>query len=537
MAIDLLLRSEKAADSPITVEEHDQNLTDIQTLVNQNESDISSLGSRLDTAEGDIDNLESDMGTAQGDIGNLETAVGYNTSHRGVVSGNPHSVSRADLSLSNIINGTTGVDISGNSSLTGDLDITGDLDVVGDITVTEDSYLTLPNGAAINEFSTDDTMAGDSDAAVPTEKAVKAHVTARLGDVMSADGTLVDNSDDVVPTEKAVKTYVDAAAAPKGKNVIINGGFRVQQRGTSFGTGTLFTADRWKKESNGDTTSAALYSFAYGLLPDEPQNFLGVGVTYSAGAGNYTTLIQKVEDVRTLADSAFTLSFYAVADSGTPQIAVEVEQIFGSGGSDRVQATVEKVTLANTWTKYTINGTLASISGKTLGSGHCLALNFWLSAGSTFDSRTDTLGQQSLAGVYFAQVQLEKGSVATEFEKKTYAEELAACQRYFFKTFRQTDAPGDGAYTWVDVGVAFASTAVVVNVPLPVTMRTHLGTVTMYGSSGEWQYYLGGGYSAFSGHSAPLVRDSMVGLTLTGTGFTAGNAYLCKGDITVDAEL
>ena len=36
--------------------------------------------------------------------------------------------------------------------------------------------LSLPNGTNINEFSTDGTLAGDSDDAVPTEKAVKTYV-------------------------------------------------------------------------------------------------------------------------------------------------------------------------------------------------------------------------------------------------------------------------------------------------------------------------------------------------------------------------
>jgi len=43
--------------------------------------------------------------------------------------------------------------------------------------------LTLASGVAINEFSTDGTLAGDSDAAVPTEKAVKTYVDAQIGGV------------------------------------------------------------------------------------------------------------------------------------------------------------------------------------------------------------------------------------------------------------------------------------------------------------------------------------------------------------------
>jgi len=41
--------------------------------------------------------------------------------------------------------------------------------------------LSLASGTAINEFSTDDTFAGDSDDAVPSEQAVKAYVDSKCG--------------------------------------------------------------------------------------------------------------------------------------------------------------------------------------------------------------------------------------------------------------------------------------------------------------------------------------------------------------------
>ena len=36
--------------------------------------------------------------------------------------------------------------------------------------------------------------------------------------------------------------------------------------------------------------------------------------------------------------------------------------------------------------------------------------------------------------VEFTQVQLELGKVATPFEHRSYGEELALCQRYYFKS-------------------------------------------------------------------------------------------------------
>lgn len=70
--------------------------------------------------------------------------------------------------------GTAIVFIDGSAKTFG---ITAALGVTGAITTT--STLTLSAGAAVGEFSTDGTMAGNSDAAVPTEQAVVEYVTGR----------------------------------------------------------------------------------------------------------------------------------------------------------------------------------------------------------------------------------------------------------------------------------------------------------------------------------------------------------------------
>lgn len=138
----------------------------------------------------------------------------------------------------------------------------------GSFTTGSFTTLDLPTGATIDEFSTDGTLAGDSDTAVPTEKAVKTYVDAAISSVstssisagdssvavidststgiinvtvdsslvstfttsglqlssgtrvneFSTDGTLSGNSDNAIPTEKAVKTYVDNSIA-SGLNV------------------------------------------------------------------------------------------------------------------------------------------------------------------------------------------------------------------------------------------------------------------------------------------------------------------------------
>jgi len=113
---------------------------------------------------------------------------------------------------------------------------------------------------------------------------------------------------------------------------------------------------------------------------------------------------------------------------------VELVQEFGTGGSPSAEVNAIgtiKVSIGTTFQKVTITTTVPSISGKTLGTNndHSLTLVIWFDAGSTFNSRTDTLGQQS--GTFeIAQVQVERGPIATPFERRPIGQELALCQRY-----------------------------------------------------------------------------------------------------------
>jgi hypothetical protein len=223
------------------------------------------------------------------------------------------------------------------------------------------------------------------------------------------------------------------------RNAIINGNFDIWQRGTSFSspTGIVYSADRWRTAQAGSTfTTVSRQSFTVGQtdVPNNPAFFWRGIVSSSAGSSNNATLQHLIEGARVFSGQQVTLSFYAKADASKP-IAVEFVQVMGTGGtpSAGVDAVgVTKVNLTASWQKFTVTATIPSLTGKTLGTdgNDSLALIFWFDAGSDFDSRTDTLGQQS--GTFdIAQVQLEAGPVATPFERRPIGTELALCQRYF----------------------------------------------------------------------------------------------------------
>ena len=221
------------------------------------------------------------------------------------------------------------------------------------------------------------------------------------------------------------------------KNYIINGNFNIWQRGTSQTSSGYGSDDRWVNANFGSTkthsqiactdTERALFGAVY---------FSRTVVTSVANINNYALKVQYIEDITRLAGKTITISFWAKADSNK-NIAVELQQIFGTGGSPSSGVTgigSQLVALTTTWQKKTITLTVPSIIGKALGTDgihtSSTALGFWLDAGSTYNTMTASLGQQS--GTFdIAQVQLEVGSVATPFENRHYGLELSLCQRYY----------------------------------------------------------------------------------------------------------
>jgi len=221
-----------------------------------------------------------------------------------------------------------------------------------------------------------------------------------------------------------------------GKNALINGNFDFWQRGGSQTETGYGSADRWYCENIGSTKTASRQEFTLGQasVPGNPSYYLRHVVTSVAGASNVCRMVQNVESVKTFADSVVTLSFWAKADS-VKSIAVNLSQFFGDGGgSGEVFITPSKLSLTTAWKKYSVNFNLPSISGKTIGTtgNDCVRVGFWFDAGADYNTYTSSLGQQS--GTFdIAQVQLEAGRVASEFESRPYAVESLLCQRYYWK--------------------------------------------------------------------------------------------------------
>ena len=243
-----------------------------------------------------------------------------------------------------------------------------------------------------------------------------------------------------------------------GKNKIINGDFGIWQRGTSFNNLVGFFADRFQIVPSGSVTSmtTSQQGFTLGAAPvaGYEASFFARNTITTVGSLTNLDIQQRIEDVRTFAGQTVTLSFWAKGDSARSSI-VYLVQNFGSGGSSEVYTTTPTLSITTSWVRYSFTLPVASISGKTIGVGSFLGIGIRqvVAAGSVLD----------IWGV-----QLEAGSVATPFTTATgtIQGELAACQRYYFRTTLAADlvAPFTCA--------AYSTTGAYSIMNAKVTMRT-----------------------------------------------------------------
>tara|TARA_S200002703_G_C3783016_1_gene241342 strand:+ start:80 stop:1012 length:933 start_codon:yes stop_codon:yes gene_type:complete len=229
--------------------------------------------------------------------------------------------------------------------------------------------------------------------------------------------------------------------------------------------------------NNGSTKTASQQAFTVGQtdVPGNPKYYLRHVVTSSSSNANSVFFDQHIENVRTLSGKTVTLSFYAKADSNK-SIATEFAQYFGSGGSPSSFNTgigVNTHNLTTSWQKFTVTVAIPHLTDTELAGGNpktigtdgtdTIDILFWLDAGSDFNSRTNSLGQQS--GTFdIAQVQLEEGTVATPFEHRPIGTELALCQRYFERI--------NGTDTSIGTGSNYNNSQFSISVKLSVEKRT-----------------------------------------------------------------
>jgi hypothetical protein len=302
-----------------------------------------------------------------------------------------------------------------------------------------------------------------------------------------------------------------------GKNAIINGAFNVWQRGTSFTmtNSTTYCADRWRtyRDGSGATLTVSRQTFTPGTAPVagyETMYFLRFNQSVAGTGGTYSAFTTPIEEVTSFAGQTITISFWAKADaSRTVQVAVN--QNFGSGGSGGVSTYGTNFTLTTSWVRYSTTIAVPSISGKTIGTGSYLDVQF-LPANNTAQV------------LDFWGVQAEAGSVATAFQTATgtIQGELAACQRYYERINATSIYAGFGS------GFCNNTTTGQIFVNYQTTKRTQpSGAVS---AAGDFLVTITGDNKTVSGVSFDQFANNGVYMSFTVTGLTAGQGCVVRSN-------
>jgi hypothetical protein len=256
-----------------------------------------------------------------------------------------------------------------------------------------------------------------------------------------------------------------------GRNRIINGGFDVWQRGTSFTNPIdVYTADRWKTLRLNSTAhtvsqqSGGPTGFRYFLRDQRPASntatdsiFLGYSWETSDAVqlqGQTVTLSFYARKGANFSDAGSALTLFLLNGTGTDQ-----GPFTGHTGEGSNILTPGTATLTTSWQRFVFTGTFSPNATSA-------RLNIaWSPTGT------------AAANDYFdiTGVQLERGSSPTPFEFKSYAQELRECQRYFFSMSRP---PLRGTFS---SSTAYSRAAM----SLPVPMRI-APTVSSSGTFDLW---------------------------------------------------
>ena len=287
-----------------------------------------------------------------------------------------------------------------------------------------------------------------------------------------------------------------------GKNLIINGAMQINQRGNSTGqTGVNYQMDRWQHGigSLGTWSSSQSTVAPDGFGNSWKMNCTTANASPSASAQLYlfTRLEgQTLQQIKkgTANAQPLTLSFWCRCNkAGNFQT-----NLRDYDNTRQVGATVT-INSANTWEYKTITFPADTTGAFDNDNAWSMNVEFWLDSGSDFTGgsvptaweaavNTDrsagttlALGDSTSNEFYITGVQLEVGSVATEFERRPYGAELQLCQRYYFKSTYPT---GD-SYT-NGFGVCADTTNIKCAVSYAVTMRAAptitLGNTDIFGT-------------------------------------------------------
>ena len=340
---------------------------------------------------------------------------------------------------------------------------------------------------------------------------------------------------DLSSVSARLDTVGGSEGALSNRNLMINGNVLIDQRNSGSSitptSDQTFTVDRFKARLN----NASKYSVQQ--VTDAPSGFYNsLKVTSAAattvGTNDYYQISTQLEgyttDVLQQGTSAakqYTLSFYVKSSlTGT----------FGGGYSnnqgDRFYAWTYTINSANTWERKSITITGAT-DGTWLQTTNSGLWTYWtLGAGSGVQTTAGVWGTSFKRGPTGATnvvatngatwqitgIQLEVGDTATDFEHRSYGDELARCQRYYYQLV-------DGAGQHMGMAGYYNSTLLMVGIEFPVTMRAS-PTLSITTGSSYYRIWRNSTNNDASGVGTGIANASPRGTAMDLAGGVSGTA-------------
>ena len=345
------------------------------------------------------------------------------------------------------------------------------------------------------------------------------------------------------------------------RNLIINGAMQVAQRGTSSTSTGYQTVDRFGLTASGtdEAPTQAQVDVASGTTPytlgfRKALKITNGNQTSGAGATDRINIYYNVE-AQDIANSGWnynssssfiTLSFWVKSSVAQNFYG----RIYTADGTAQGYSFETGSLSADTWTKVTKN--IAGNSNLTFDnnneSGFYLviapfigtdytdsgvSLNTWAawnSAQRTPDS-TSTWYTTNDATFEVTGVQLEVGSVATDFEFRSFGQELALCRRYYF---------GDAGSGLMGFGRT-SGQSMMFSIQFPTEMRSNpsmsLNATTLtIAEPGEANFYPGNCTIAVA-HNGTKSAACYINSTTNNTVSKGDNLFLASNYLKFDSEL
>ena len=248
------------------------------------------------------------------------------------------------------------------------------------------------------------------------------------------------------------------------RNLCINGNFKCWQRGTSIAGGATgnssntykyVTADRWQ------TYFYNSYARQDVVLPNGEKVY-ALRETFNVTRNFFAHIIEDGGRIWNQGGD-ITISFWARTSGKTTGVSLGFYWYDDWAGSAYTHdAPRENIIIEGSeWKHYSVTKKLSTNANNRAN----LAIEF--------DNNNYGSWSQLTSGEYweFANIQIEKGSVATDFEHRSIGEELALCQRYYQKIYYNTsDYPFGYCYT-------YNQSASACTVPLPTNMRGEASSI------------------------------------------------------------